>query len=661
MSDDVMLSVLRLFKGTKKDYEDKDTFLQLFRNQGVNMDKYVDMLYDDDENNSDTESDTIFEDVLDEEPCSHFVWRPNQLKGLQKNIENHFRTGVHIQIMGAGKSNMILKSIYDKFKYDKKEGIKRAIYVIVTERTEILSKWLFKENGDLDENKIQKWKNFDIIDFSVFHVINTLFIKDKNWAIHISQIENPVLLIANSAYFRKDKKYEYLKDKVSLVCYDECHGISGKENYQAIKYLKENGASIIGFSATPLRNTKVSHSNLMNIFGINGRLNIISFYHLAHALRDDIVLPFKFVVVKAKVKQKGNVAKVSIDEDLLTRVLNRELQFIPYKKGIAWSRSVLEISQAGKYNEMFKRRFPDLKVYYTHHKEKTQEQIDKFYEEPDNAIMLCVNRLREGSDVPNVDFGVYIDRVKKRASHVGLQSSGRIIRHDEERRKRYGLVVDNIVFDDKPVELQTVEKVLSYYDNIMNLSDCNLDDIQEDIQEYRNMVGNAIINEEESEIRIKVDNNPRHDLVIKMEIGTIDWNAFREYLQQKVNEKTEMTREEQFMMIINRVKEYVNFNKDSHFWEMYDAIPDKKEKGLPENIRTEYKDMWDTRTWYEVLGLEVKNEWWNVDKSKKVFHKIKELVTKQMYLDYRKTNNKLPPYPEEFFRLYKFQEYETFF
>lgn len=644
-------------------HNDKESLKNLLKSENLsNLLPFLDDIeHDDDITESDITSindSSISIDDVDDLQSNDFKWRPNQLKGLNKNKENNFETGIHVQIMGAGKSNMILRTIQDKLEYDKEQNNHKNIYIIITERTEIFKKWLFDNDGNIDKIKTKDWKDKNIINFDDFDVIEKLFNKKSDWIDLLNDSTKPILFITNSAFFRINKKYEKLDPKISLLCYDECHGISGDENYKAVKFIKESGASIIGFSATPLRNTKKSEKYLFDIFSKNDKLNVLSFYHLIHALQDDVIIPFRFVLVNAYIKKNNGKNKVIVDDEAMKYIITRELEDIPYKKGIAWSKNIDKISPGGSQYKFFKNNFPELDLYYTHSKEKTDD-IDKFYEKDNNSIILCVQRCREGSDIKNCDFAIYIDGVKKRAQHVTLQSSGRIIRPDKDKLKKYGLIIENIVIDDdKPVELQTVEKLMSYYDNILNISDIQ-NDVIDILEQYKELIKKTEINIEKQEIRIKVDNNINHDCIIKLELKEINWDLLKKFLQEKQNQKCNINRYDELKNIIEKVKKYVKLDIDTRYWEVYNDIPNKTEKGLPEDLLEEYEDIWKNHTWYHFLKYDV--DWYTYIECKKQIKRYVDDIDNFKYQEILKKNNKFPPYPEELYRINDFNKYNDFF
>jgi superfamily II DNA or RNA helicase len=593
-------------------------------------------------------------DELDAEPCEGFRFRDNQVAGLERNKACNFASGIHVQVMGAGKSIMIMRTFQDKLEHDlTQQPTNKHVYVLLTDRIEILRKWFFNEDGSLDDTKKRRWRDQSIIDMDRFEVLDTIYDKDVVIIEKVNRARRPTLVIMNNAFLRTNKKYMDLEPNISLVIVDECHCISGPQTFLAMRHMRYHlGASIIGFSATPLRDTKVSKKNLVDVFGHDGKLRILSFYHLLDALRDDVVLPFRFVITEATASRE----QTGTDLIALERVLRHELEALPYKKGIAWARYINQIDPESKNYKFFTDKFPELDLCYTYHTmQDGKDMIDRFYAKDNNAVILCVGRLREGSDVPHVDFGLYLDKVKKRQQLVSLQTSGRIIRPDPEGRKKYGLIIENIKMDGKPIEFQTVEKILDYLESIAGLSE----DMDPDV--LRDLHHRTQILPERNEIVISIDDNPRHDTVIKLDIMNIDWSQLKQLLMQAVQERIgDRNKLQELKEMIAEAGKHATFDMDCRFWDVYDAIPNKASKGLPENLYEAYKDVWEKHTWYQMLGYET--HWWN--KKQIVQHFMKRMVkdiSKEMYHQERRKYLVMPPYPEELFRVEGFQDYDTFF
>lgn len=187
-----------------------------------------------------------------------------------------------------------------------------------------------------------------------FIVIN--YLTEKKFIIdELTPRDKPILLIVNNAFLKAQNNYKKINRlHIGLIMVDECHLISGPINYEMFKWFKYNNNHIkpvIGFSATPLRETKKSANQLSDIFSnsltssTDNKLNLISNYTLIDGLMDRIVLPFKHIIVEnrseGKLVQTRNVSKDLITEIFKNYILaNEEL---PFKKGVCWDRLLKNI------------------------------------------------------------------------------------------------------------------------------------------------------------------------------------------------------------------------------------------------------------------------------------------------------------------------------
>jgi superfamily II DNA or RNA helicase len=562
-----------------------------------------------------------------------FKLRPNQIKALQKNKELGFISGIHIQVTGAGKSVIILKTISDKLEYDNN----KKVFIILTDRIEILKNWFFDENNNLNQSNIHFWINNNIIDLTKFKIIDTITNKDKNIINKINNVIEPTLVIMNNAFLRTANKYEQLINNISLVLLDECHCVSGPEIYKALRHIKYNlNTSIIGFSATPIRNNKSSILQLCDIFGTDNKINIISFYDIISALQDDIILPYKFVITSIK-----NIKNIN-NKLILKEIINKEFELLPYKKAITWCKRINDIDENIQF---FKNNFPNMNIYCSHSQE---EDIDthKFYNDKCNANMLCVNRFREGCDINHLDCGIYLDQVKKRSTLVSIQTSGRVVRPDKEELKKYGLIIENIYFDvNGSIEYQTVQRIVQYYEHILNISENTEYDIRNIMNEFKKIYKNTIFSPEKSEITIKIDDNVKHDNIIKIEIKDLNWGLMKKFLNDKVIEKLKKEEDEKIKLEFELLKDKVkklnlkHKNDYNNLDEEYEKQPDVK-----------YKN-YGWLNWYDFFGIDtsiyptIKKFW----KKKCIEYNLKD---KDIYdINCKKYN--LPLMPEELYNDFK--------
>ena len=288
---------------------------------------------------------------------------------------------------------------------------------------------------------------------------------------------------------------------------------------------------------------------------------------------------------------------------------------------------------------------------------KYYDGIDTFFESDGNSILVCVNRCREGSDIPNVDCAIYLDGVMKRSTLVSLQTSGRIVRPDEEGKKKYAVVVDMFIAKEgKTPEMMTVSKILNYYMKIISLSHDN----QGRIERYKRLnelLSNTKIDKEKNKVTVMIDNKKKHNSTLRIKLinKNINWDSVKEEVKKEIIKRTDIEDKERLNIIIEKLKNMKIFDKWCNFDEVYENIEDKERKGLPENIKKEFKSIFDNKTRYELFGYNT-SRWFQTPKEAEKFIRksYNGYITKKVYYkihnDDETKENKLPPYPNEFYR-----------
>ena len=518
--------------------------------------------------------------------------------------------------------------------------LSRFIKIYFTERIDILRKLFLEPVYDnsklitykLNQSNLASWKENNIIDLNKFEFIEYLTKKnfDSNKLVPKTK---PILLVINNAFLKAQNSYKKIKrSHIGLVLVDECHLISGPINYQMFKWfkygdditksniiktksniIKTNPNSnlicpIIGFSATPLRDTKKSSNQLSDIFSDSttsspkNKLNLISNYTLIHGLTDKIVLPFKHIIIEnrtdGKLSQTRNVGEDLIKDIFTKYILNNDE--LPYKKGVCWDRLIKNITGKDdkKGNKAIIREIVsysannNYQIYEHHSKTESDEGFEQFCMTESDAILLCVNCCKEGSDIKNLDYGLYLDGVKKRSFIVSMQTAGRIMRPDLLGKKTYAYIIEVLHSstdeDSLSIEALTVNKLLNYYKSILNLStDDVLIDSESDSEqsyddiskEFLDLYNSTYILEDKNEINIQIGENVQ-PCVIKFDIKTIDWSKFAEYLDTKVKKICKLDTTEQFGLIMNVLKGLDIFNSDVDYDIEYAKL-NHKSLGLP--------------------------------------------------------------------------------
>ena len=256
------------------------------------------------------------------------------------------------------------------------------------------------------------------------------------------------------------------------------------------------------------------------------------------------ILPPSYTIIEIKRTCKNKIGKTN--KDITKNVLNKVFLDLPYKKIICWCGRIDKMIELYKF---FKLNFKNLIIYCSTSKDeelskqKLNTNFDKFYKAKSNCILLCVNRCREGSDIFYLDCGIYLDQVKKRGIAVTIQTIGRILRPDKEKKKKCGIIIDSFINDGKiEIEVMTALKIINYYEKVLGLA--KFDDYKDIIESYEKMKEifiNTEYDEDTSNIKIKIDDNTDHDAQIKLELITkkFDWSKFKstlsDFLKQHFN------------------------------------------------------------------------------------------------------------------------------
>lgn len=607
------------------------------------------------EETNDTENE-IDDDL--ENNIENFSWRMHQTKAIENTELQGYVCGIHHQIMGAGKSYIMLNIIHKHYNTYKKN----SIYLVVCDRQEVLKKMFF-DGTILDKEKIKFWKKYNIIDFNKFNIIDCVNYKPNDIKYDTNK---PNILIINNDYLQS-KKGKIKWNKVALMEVDECHCVSGNNFYELLKTVKyTHKVPIIGFSATPLRDR--ADDKVKDIFSTcmdldkkpsTKKVNIISHYDLMMAISDEIVLPFTCEYVEIKKTKEGNIG--TQNKQITQRMFTNIVPKLPYKKFIMWCRRKEHMMG---YYIFFKNLFGHkYDIYCTSSFDQEMigkgfnTDLDAFYKKKNNAILLCINKCREGSDIKNVDCGMFLDGVKKRSTLVSMQTGGRIMRPDDNKRKTRAFLIDTFVCDGtQTTELFTVNKVIAYYKKLLNLAE-DYDDYDTYYNDMLKVASQTIVDEKSETITIKIDENTKHDIKLKIKLLTkkIDWNILKQLIKAEVDNKFKVDKTTRFKQIITKLKELKIFDVNClDFWKTYNNISkETKDKHfLPNNFYDEYKEFFDKSTWYELLNLDTSH--WYQTKTKCIEElqklNIYDKITAKIYYKICKIDIRMPINPAEFFK-----------
>ena len=388
---------------------------------------------------------------------------------------------------------------------------------------------------------------------------------------------------------------------------------------------------------------------------------------MMNAICDNIVLPPSYTIVEIKKTCNKKIGKSN--KDITEKVLKTKIKILPYKKIICWCGT---ISKLKEWYVFFKEKFPELTLYCSTSKDKEHENFntdyDKFCDGENNCILLCVNRCKEGSDIKNLDCGIYIDHVKKRGILVSIQTVGRILRPDKDKLKKCGYIIDTFINDGKiEIEIMTACKVISYYEKVLSLSnDEKLTGMIEIYNKMKEMCLDTEYDSQSNKIKIKLDDKKEHDTEIKLELTTknFDWTKFKEKLEKIIDNNFDISQEDKFNMIIEKLKKTKKFSVEKNFWNIYLNL-DKKKLNLPIDLYSPYKEFFDKKTWFELMDFDIDIYYKTIPECKNAIKKLNKyydgIITNEKYEILKIYDKKLPPFPEEYFKKNNFSTIEKEF
>ena len=578
--------------------------------------------------------------------------RDNQLDAINRTIEQGFRSGIHCQNMGAGKSIIMLKIIQSHHNEFQNNG---SLYIITCFRQEILKDLFFGSKGELKNSEF--WKRNNIINLNEFNVINCIDNKPKKLII---DDDKPNILIINTDYLKsldKNKKINY--SLINFVILDECHAISADKFYDVIyKYKYQYLISIIGLSATPLR--EKADKKLIDIFcktinknEPNKKLNLISSYDMFECIKDGITLSPHYTIVETKKRVGHKIGRTN--KKVVKTIIDEQLNILPYKKIICWTKTISSMEEFFKF---LKETYPDYKIYCSCSKDDKLNKfyntnIDEFYKLEEKGFLICVNRCREGSDIKNLDCAIYLDAVKNRTTLVAMQTSGRVLRPDVLSKKTRGYIIDTFISDPEiKIEALSVEKIVGYYKKIFHLSENTMENKKQELNNIIDICEHIEIDEKNQLIKLKIDENEEHDNIFKFKLTTkqIDWAILKEEFGKHIMKG--LSDDDKFNLIIQRIKNTGLFTKECDFWAVYNEIKDKY--NLPDNLHDDYKDKFKENSWYQLLEIDT-SCWYSDYKDfirniRKLGYNENIINNKREYTKIRKHNNLFPPFPEELYK-----------
>jgi superfamily II DNA or RNA helicase len=276
---------------------------------------------------------------------------------------------------------------------------------------------------------------------------------------NLSQTEINIILVNIDSI---NKLPKHIQKRSELLIFDECHNITGDIIYNFSKDFKDEGKTIIGLSATPIKlRNKDSVSRINEIFGDN----YIGYINYPDAVRRNLLLPITFKMLLGSIKnshRKGflenNTKKIIFENSIETieKMKNR------HKKLIFWTKTIDESDYL--YHSM-KAKFPRSNINISN-SETDPESIEiKKFTKQEEGILICVNRFKEGSNDKMLSCGIMYSHVEKQQEHVFLQQIGRLVRMHPNKSPPTFIQLLNDKDEDEMMSY-IIQNIISYYENL---------------------------------------------------------------------------------------------------------------------------------------------------------------------------------------------------
>lgn len=634
-----------------------------------------------------------------------------QINALKKIAEIGFFHCIFNIIMGAGKSIFELLLIEYHFRNILTNNEQQnATYIIVSSRKSILNQIFHFNDTDKQKNKFKKYKELNQFNIDNFDNIIDL-VNNKNLVPSNFDDTKSNLVIINIQFLKslmKEKNKDYfnkLIKNLKLIVFDECHNISAPSVYKFFKYIKQNTIiPIIGLSATPVRTQKKAREKSQEIFSKDdNNINIIYNFDMFDGIKTNTILPFKIhkYKFKGKIIKDNNSDNNSDDDDtdiddisekeeknielrekrdrkgfenidyedndikynreLVKNILSNEINHLPYRKGIGFCK---DINSANEWKKYLKNNIKDIEIYITHSGNKEIPEEDQ-YEEFKNliikdkddkidAFLIAVGKCSEGCDIDYLDYAICLDPIKNTDIVVMLQKFGRITRVDNEnielRKKKYALIFDTYIDDNKKRLEMTINTVIIYYNSFLQNTDKKSDEYKENLMNLYKKT-NFNNKQKDLEIRIKIDDKKNHDtLIIWNKSEDTSFEDFNDNLKNKLEEKIKnIINDDNFLQkeydeLKKNIQKYNKNNDKIYSKDEYKTYA--KENNLEINPEEKYLN-YGWINYYDFLGIKTDNYPNTLKRLKKILSE-KKIRTEKDYYKYCDKNN-LPTMPMEIY------------
>jgi superfamily II DNA or RNA helicase len=601
----------------------------------------------------------------DYDPIERLILNNSQTQVYEYYKLNGIESGIICHATGTGKTNCIFLTIG--------YNVPDTVFILCSYKN-ILKQMFYNSNEQFNYKEFRKLKYSSYLDIWEYEIYNLSIETDnirKSIMSNIEQIKtikSKKIFIINPQYIStKTQPTRYKQLPVpNLIIHDECHFITGGISFEFLNYFKSQGSVIIGLSATPVRNFK-SESNyqlLRDIYSnnlLNDKINIISSYENIKAIINDDILNIEIHWFEADLTEKisvnrSNEANINNCLNCIANVCSK----LANRKILIWCKTIdhccliyKKILNSSRLQTIFTNG-----IYIDHsniNKLPQKNPFSIFKPIESNAILICADKYREGSDIEYLDCVVFVDLVKVKSELPFIQCIGRVQRRGYN--KQIGTVIDhyNTSSNYEEVAKDVVKKLMTYYyEFFIGAKSILYDD---------NKINNAIKMYEDILDKYTFTNNNYNNLIlikltdkisIKIYTGLSDINftnikdTFVPIIKQHIQNELKLNEDEILKF------EYENFKKLNQTNILYqiesklEYISRINEFNLEPEPEMKYATIWIN--WYDYLGI-------NTDIYPETIYEWKKLCKQyniRSYNDYLKkikTFDNMPLMPEELYKI----------
>lgn len=341
------------------------------------------------------------------------LWK-HQRDALLCSMNNSFSSGTHAHATGSG------KSILGQF----------LIRAFADEHPQRLMIWLCEQSSVISEIFSRKDVRKGLL------VCDCVTSKPHDWWWRVQSAmiwKRPVLLIINRAFLVSQRRYEKMTAcLIGLIIHDECHSGVGLSTQRFYTWLSKHHrqASVIGLSATPPSKKDAPHPCLANI---------LTRYSIYDATKAKTIVPLRICWLD---KESIRTAE---ENAMLVKDLAENHNVV---KIIVWCGTIQHCYNSAKtWNSVFCASTHHWSICADTSQTNSCSQwgtYDDFCKMTTHSVLFCAAKHREGSDIPGLGMGVFLDGVEKRGSSVFVQCAGRVLRRSKPpfATKMCGLILD---------------------------------------------------------------------------------------------------------------------------------------------------------------------------------------------------------------------------